>query len=456
MLETIEQLTGQFVGIVWGVPLVLALVGSGIFFTIYFGFPQLRFFKHSIEIISGKYDDPKDKGEISHFQALCSALSATVGLGNIAGVAVAVSLGGPGAVFWLWVAGFIGMCTKFTEVTLSVKYRDIEENGTVHGGPMFVIKNALSKKFYPVAWIYAFFVILSSFGAGNMFQSNQMSSVLKSSAGIPEWASGLIFCFGASLILIGGIKRIGKVTGKLVPLMVGVYFIGALTIVFSMYENVPAMFMQIFSGAFAGTAAIGGFAGAAFKDVIVMGIRRATFSNEAGMGSSAMAHSAAKSTPVQEGIVALLEPFIDTIVVCTITALAVLLTGAWSQPGIAGSEMTAVAFETVMGPIGRWIVTLTVTLFAFSTIISWSYYGEQGVTFIAGSKYIPHYRWVFIGFIFIGSIAQLHVVLNISDAVYGLLALPNLFACYLLLPKVKEALIEYQGKRDRGELKAFK
>lgn len=456
MLETIEQLTGQFVEIVWGVPLVLALVGSGIFFTIYFGFPQLRFFKHAIEIISGKYDDPKDKGEISHFQALCSALSATVGLGNIAGVAVAVSLGGPGAVFWLWVAGFIGMCTKFTEVTLSVKYRDIEDNGTVHGGPMFVIKNALSKNFYPVAWIYAFFVILSSFGAGNMFQSNQMSSVLKSSAGIPEWASGLIFCFGASLILIGGIKRIGKVTEKLVPIMVGVYFIGALIIVFSLYENVPAMFMQIFSGAFTGTAAIGGFAGAAFKDVIIMGIRRATFSNEAGMGSSAMAHSAARSTPIQEGIVALLEPFIDTIVVCTITALAVLLTGAWSQPGIAGSEMTAVAFETIMGPVGRWIVTLTVTLFAFSTIISWSYYGEQGVTFIAGSKYIPHYRWVFIGFIFIGSIAQLHVVLNISDAVYGLLALPNLFACYMLLPKVKEALNEYQGKRERGEVKAFK
>lgn len=456
MLETIEQLTGQFVGIVWGVPLVLALVGSGIFFTIYFGFPQLRFFRHAIEIISGKYDNPKDKGEISHFQALCSALSATVGLGNIAGVAVAVSLGGPGAIFWLWVAGFIGMCTKFTEVTLSVKYRDIEDDGTVHGGPMFVIKNALSKKFYPVAWIYAFFVILSSFGAGNMFQSNQMSSVLKSSAGIPEWASGLVFCFGASLILIGGIKRIGKVTEKLVPIMVGVYFIGALIIVLSLVENVPDMFMQIFSGAFAGTAAVGGFAGAAFKDVVIMGIRRATFSNEAGMGSSAMAHSAAKSTPIQEGIVALLEPFIDTIVVCTITALAVLLTGAWSQPGIAGSEMTAVAFETIMGPIGRWIVTLTVTLFAFSTIISWSYYGEQGVTFIAGSKYIPHYRWIFIGFIFIGSIAQLHVVLNVSDAVYGLLALPNLFACYMLLPKVKEALNEYKEKRERGEIKAFK
>lgn len=457
MLETIEQVTGQFVGLVWGVPLVALLVGSGIFFTIYFGFPQLRLFKHAIEIVSGKYSDPANKGEITSFQALCSALSATVGLGNIAGVAVALSIGGPGAVFWLWVAGFIGMCTKFTEVVLSMKYRDITDKGTVHGGPMFVIKNALDKKYYPVAWIYAFFVVLSSFGAGNMFQSNQMAAVIKSSAGIPEWASGIIFCIGAFLILIGGIKRIGQVTEKMVPAMVGIYMVGAIIILISRFGNIPQMFIDIFSGAFAGTAAVGGFAGAAFKDVIIMGIRRATFSNEAGMGSAAMAHSAAKTTPAQEGIVALLEPFIDTIVVCTITAIALLLTGAWSAPGIAaGSEMTAHAFETVMGPAGRWVVTLTVTLFAFSTLISWSYYGEQGITFIFGEKFIPAYRYVFIAFIFIGAIAQLNIVLNVSDAVYGLLALPNMFACYMLLPKVKEALKEYEGQRARGEIKAFK
>jgi AGCS family alanine or glycine:cation symporter len=457
MLQMIEQITGDFVGIVWGVPLVLLLVGSGVFFTIYFGFPQVRFFKHAIQIISGKYDDPSMKGEISHFQALCAALSATVGLGNIAGVAVAISLGGPGAVFWLWVAGFIGMCTKFTEVTLALSYRDYSPNGHVHGGPMFVIKNALSKNFYPVAWIYALFVVLSSFGAGNMFQSNQMAAVIKTSAGIPEWISGLIFCAGAFLILIGGIKRIGQVTEKMVPGMVGLYLFGAIWILIARYEMIPNMFYQIFTGAFAGTAAVGGFAGAAFKDVIIMGIRRATFSNEAGMGSAAMAHSAAKSTPIQEGIVALLEPFIDTIVVCTITAIALLLTGAWSAEGVAvGSEMTAHAFETVMGPAGRWIVTLTVTLFAFSTLISWSYYGEQGITFIFGEKYIPAYRYVFIAFIFIGAIAQLNIVLNISDAVYGLLALPNLMACYLLLPKVKAALTEYTQKLKNGEIKTFK
>ena len=456
MLETVEQLTGQFVGMVWGIPLVILLVGSGIFFSIYFGFPQLRLFAHAIGIITGKYDNPQDKGEISHFQALTAALSATVGLGNIAGVAVAISLGGPGAIFWLWVAGFIGMCTKFTEVTLSLMYRDVEEDGTVHGGPMFVIKNALSKNYYPIAWIYAFFVILSSFGAGNMFQSNQMASVMKSSTGLPEWASGLIFCILAFMILIGGIKRIGKVTEKLVPIMVGVYFLGALFIIFTHIENLGAMYTSIFSGAFAGTAALGGFAGAAVKDVIVMGIRRATFSNEAGMGSSAMAHSAAKSTPIQEGIVALLEPFIDTIVVCTITALALLLTNTWTVEGIAGSEMTAVAFESTMGPIGRWIVTTTVTLFAFSTIISWSYYGEQGVTFIFGDKWIPTYRYVFIGFIFVGAVTSLNIVLNLSDAVYGLLALPNILACYLLLPKVKVALKNYEQRRKNGEIKAYK
>lgn len=457
MLESLEKLTGDFVGLVWGVPLVLLLVGSGIFFTIYFGFPQIRFFGHAIKIIMGKYDNPDDKGEISHFQALCSALSATVGLGNIAGVAVAISLGGPGAVFWLWVAGFIGMCTKFTEVCLALKYRDVTPEGTVHGGPMFVIKNALSKNFYPIAWIYAFFVVLSSFGAGNMFQSNQMASILKANVGMPEWASGLIFCVGAFLILIGGIKRIGQVTEKMVPAMVGLYLFGAIWILIARYDMIPQMFVDIFSGAFAGTAAVGGFAGAAMKDVIIMGIRRATFSNEAGMGSAAMAHSAAKSTPIQEGIVALLEPFIDTIVVCTITAIALLLTGAWHAEGIAaGSVMTSYAFESVMGPLGKWIVTATVTLFAFSTLISWSYYGEQGVTFIFGSKHIPTYRYVFIVFIFIGAIAQLGIVLNVSDAVYGLLALPNMMACYLLLPKVKELLTDYSAKLKRGEIKQYK
>lgn len=310
---------------------------------------------------------------------------------------------------------------------------------------MFTIKNGLSKKFYPIAWIYALFVILSSFGAGNMFQSNQMAQILNATLSIPTWASGLVFGVFAFMILIGGIQRIAKVTEKLIPFMVGIYIAGAIGIILYNYTNILTIFGEIFHSAFNGSAAVGGFAGVAFKEVVIMGIRRASFSNEAGMGSSAMAHSAAKSSPAQEGIVALLEPFIDTIVICSITAFALLSTGAWTQVGIEGSEMTAWAFESVYGVFGRGIVTLTVTLFAFSTIISWSYYGEQGVTFVFGEKYINTYKVIFVVFIFLGAIAQLNTILNISDAVYGLLAIPNLIGTYFLLGKAKQSLQEYQA-----------
>ncbi len=232
-MSQLEALTAQFVGLVWGLPLVVTLVSAGIIFSLYFGFPQVTMFKHAIDIVRGKYDKPEDEGEISHFQALTTALSATVGLGNIAGVAVAVSVGGPGAVFWMWIAGFIGMTTKFTEVTLALQFRDKGESGSVHGGPMYVIKNALSTKFHWLAWFYAFFVMLSSFGAGNMFQSNQMASIINTSTGVPEWISGLVFAVLAFIVLIGGIKRIASVTDKLVPAMVVMYVGGALFVVFS-------------------------------------------------------------------------------------------------------------------------------------------------------------------------------------------------------------------------------
>ena len=452
-MEQLEALTGQFVGTVWGLPLVGLLVGAGIVFTVYFGFPQITLFKHAIDIVRGKYDKPEDKGEISHFQALTTALSATVGLGNIAGVAVAVAVGGPGAVFWLWVAGFIGMTTKFTEVALSLRYRETGESGHVHGGPMYVIKNGLSKKFHFLGWFYAFFVILSSFGAGNMFQSNQMASIIETSTGVAPWISGLVFAALAFIVLVGGIKRIAHVTEKLVPLMVVMYVGGALTVVFANAANIPDMFSLIFTSAFAGTAATGGFAGVVVKEVIIQGIRRASFSSEAGMGSSAMAHSAAKSSPIQEGVVALLEPFIDTIVVCTITALALLSSGVWSNGEAQGVDLTAMAFASVMGPTGSWIVTIAVTMFAFSTLISWSYYGEQGVTYIFGEKGITPYRYIFVCFIFLGAIAKLSVVLNISDGVYGLLAIPNMIACFVLMPKLKQMLTEYKAKLKSGEIK---
>ncbi len=453
-MGSLEELTGQFVGMVWGTPLVTLLVGAGVIFTIYFGFPQIFMFKHAIDIVRGKYDKPEDKGEISHFQALTTALSATVGLGNIAGVAVAVATGGPGAVFWMWVAGFIGMTTKFTEVTLALKYRMTSESGHVHGGPMYVIKNGLPKSLSFLGWFYAFFVILSSFGAGNMFQSNQMASIIHSSTGLPTWIAGIIFAILAFIVLVGGIKRIAHVTEKLVPLMVVLYVGGALVVVIANYANIPNMFAMIFKYAFSDAGMMGGFTGVAVAEVVKQGVRRASFSSEAGMGSAAMAHSAAKSTPIQEGIVALLEPFIDTLVVCTITALALLSSGAWSDGNVAGVDLTALAFSSVMGTTGAWIVTITVTMFAFSTLISWSYYGEQGVTYIFGEKGITPYRYIFVAFVFLGAISELKVVLNLSDAVYGLLAIPNMVACFMLMPKLKRIFDDYKKHLKAGDVHA--
>ncbi len=437
-------------------PLVILLISAGVFFTLYLGFPQLRFFKHAIDIIRGKYDNPEDQGEISHFQALCTALSATVGIGNIAGVAVALALGGPGAIFWLWVAGFIGMATKFTEVSLALMYREVSPQGVTRGGPMYTIKNGLSKVFHPLAGVYAVFIILSSMGAGNMFQANQMASTLETSLGVAPWLSGLIFCIFASLVLIGGIKRIGQVAGSLVPLMVVLYFLGALGIVLGNISMVPAMFAEIFNGALYGTAAVGGFSGVMVKEVIARGIQRAVFSNEAGMGSAAMAHCAAKTHPLQEGMVALLEPLVDTIIVCTITAMALMITGVWhmSEAGV-GADMTAFAFDQFYGPAGRGLVTMTVVLFAFSTIISWSYYGEQGATYLFGEKSIKYYRASFIFFIFIGAISKLEMVLNFSDAFFGMLAFPNILACALLIKKLKGKLQGYSKDLKEGKIQSL-
>tara|TARA_B100001248_G_C27399656_1_gene469066 strand:+ start:2157 stop:3620 length:1464 start_codon:yes stop_codon:yes gene_type:complete len=432
--------------LVWGPHMLFMILGAGTVFTLYFKFPQFRFFRLALQIVSGKYDNPEDKGEISHFKALCTALSATVGLGNIAGVAIAITLGGPGAVFWMWVAGFLGMATKFTEVTLALRYRNEDSAKHMHGGPMFTILNGLGKNWKPVAAFYAFACILSSFGAGNMFQSNQMSSVLVQQSAnmfgleIPSLVFGITFATLAGLVLIGGIKRIADVTSFIVPFMVVVYFIAALGILTFNLAEIPAMFGHIFHGAFNGTAAVGGFSGAVFKEVLKRGLQRGTFSNEAGMGSSAMAHSAAKSRPAEEGTVALLEPFIDTIVVCTITALAILVTGSWhTNPGITGSELTAFTFAKEYGQMGAALVAFMVTLFAFSTIISWSYYGEQGIFFLFGEnqKAITIYRVLFLCATVAGSYFQGGAVVKLSDAFFGLMAFPNLIACVLLLKFAK-------------------
>ncbi|MEC7182518.1 MAG: sodium:alanine symporter family protein [Bdellovibrionota bacterium] len=467
-MDSFASFSEGFVSFVWGygasflggIPLlVVFLLLAGLFFTLIYRFPQFRHFKHAIDVTAGKYDKPEDKGEISHFQALCAALSATIGLGNIAGVAVAIAAGGPGAVFWMWLAALVGAATKFSSISLSLIYREVKvEDGetVVNGGPMYTIKQGLGKAFLPLAFFYAVATILSSFGAGNMFQSQSVASLLSSNGGIPPWVTGIVFAALTAAVILGGIKRIGSVAGKLVPTMVVLYFGAAVIIVLMNLGAVPALIKQIFVDAFTGTAAVGGFTGVTIQQVIAQGIRRAVFSNEAGMGTAAMAHAAAKSSPIQEGIVGLLGPYIDTIVVCTVTALVLLITGEWMNAGgtNTGSVLTSTAFSSVLGDVGGWIVTITVIFFAFSTIISWSYYGEKGVTYIFGDGKtgVLVFRILFVVFVFIGAVSKLTPVLNFSDAVFGLLAIPNLICNFLLRGKLDESLKEYESDLKEGKV----
>lgn len=444
------------VGYVWGLPLVIVLVGAGLLFTFTLGGIQFRSFFHAIDVVRGKYDNPDDPGEITHFQALCTALSATVGLGNIAGVAVAIKMGGPGAMVWMIITGIVGMATKYTECSLAVMYRRIDDKGVVHGGPMYYIELGLGKAWKPLAIFFAFAAIASSFGAANMFQTNQVASILGSSFGVPHAATGLVLAVMTGVVIIGGIKRIAHVTSFLVPLMAVVYIAGALFVIFANIGQVPAVIANIFESAFSGTAAVGGFAGAAIRAVIVQGVRRACFSNEAGLGSAPIAHSAAStSEPIREGAVALLGPFIDTVVICSMTALVILISGAWTTDA-NGVELTAIAFDSAIPGFGKFFVPLAVFLFAYSTLLSWSYYGERSIDYIFGEAGILPYKIVFCILAFLGSIWKLAPVLNFSDIMLGLMVVPNLLAVILLLPKVREATKSYYDRLGKGEFKIYK
>ena len=431
-------------GYVWNTPLVVLLVGTGLTLTAVLGIPQIRGFWHSIKVIMGKYDDPNDPGEISHFQALCTALSATVGLGNIAGVAVAIHLGGPGAIFWMILTGFVGMATKYAECSLSIMYRRIDKDGSVHGGPMYYITKGLGEKWRPLAIFFAIACICGTFGAGNMFQANQVAAILNTGGfHIPDYITGITLSILTAVVIIGGIKRIGAVTSKLVPLMGAIYVAGGLLVILSNLGSIPSLMAQIFEGAFYGTAAMGGFAGVAIKTVLIQGVRRACFSNEAGLGSSPIAHSAASTKePIREGSVALLEPLIDTMVICTMTALVILISGIpyWEMNGV---ELTAAAFDSSIPGFGTYFVPLAVFLFAYSTLLSWSYYGQQAFFFLFGEKGILVYKLTFCTLIIVGAMWKLGPVLDFSDIMLGLMAIPNLLAVLLLLPKIRSASRDY-------------
>ncbi|UII28813.1 sodium:alanine symporter family protein [Fulvivirga maritima] len=543
-------LIDSYIGSAWWFP--YALLGTGLFFTLYLGFPQIRYFGHALRIVTGKYDKDGDQGDATHFQALATALSGTVGTGNIGGVALAIHLGGPGALFWMLITAFLGMTTKFVEVTLSHKYREKDETGRIAGGPMYYMKNAEFKMFgkkFHLGWlggIFAFATILSSFGTGNLPQINQIASSIFASFGLTQWITGAVLSVILALVILGGIKRIVKVTEKLVPGMAILYFLGALAVIFTNYENIVPSFISIFEDVLTGSAAAGGFLGANFAFAFNRGVNRGLFSNEAGQGSAPIAHAAAKAhEPVSEGMVAILEPFIDTIIICTLTGLVLLSSGAWKdkvhnqfeyteldiltskfdetkpedrkklydylvndqemtkytgdleikdgeiisdvtlvhsrsfadnvevlgadgpytgvlkvedgdvidpdrsiafwgESLVHSAPLTAEAFRrSFLGKYGEYIVTFGLLLFAFSTAISWSYYGDRATTFLFGSKYIVVYRILYIVGFFLASFADTTIIWTLSGITIALMTLPNLIGILLLSKEMKTTVKEY-------------
>jgi len=451
--------------------IVLILVLGAVFFTFWYRWINIRGFKHAIDVVRGKHDKPEDTGEISHFRALTSALSATVGLGNIAGVAVAIQLGGPGAVFWMLIAAVFGMTAKFSSCTLSQMYRKINADGTVSGGPMYYLDIGLSESGYEglkvlgkvLAVMYALMIMGGAIGGGNMFQANQTAEAFASTFEISDtgtwnWVIGIILAIGVGVVIIGGIKRIGAATSKIVPFMCGIYVLASIFIILTHISQVPETIRLIFTMAFTKNAYYGGFFG-----VLVMGVRRAAFSNEAGLGSAAIAHAAAKTEePVREGIVGMIGPFIDTIVVCSMTAMVVIITGMWNDPSIpqsAGVTLTTEAFGSVIGWF-PYILTLCIGLFAYSTMISWCYYGERGWIYLLdhigeegyGLKTVVLFRIIFVVFIVVGAVSKLSDVLDFSDAMIFSMAFPNIVGSVVLAPKVLKKVRDYWERYQSGEM----
>ena len=537
--EILQKIDGYLGGGDW---FVFLLLGVGLFFTVYLKFPQIRFFKHAFRIVRGKYDKVGDEGDTSHFQALTTALSGTVGTGNIGGVALAISLGGPAALFWMLVTAFLGMTTKFVEVTLSHKYREKAQDGSIAGGPMYYMKNKLNAKWMAV--IFAAATVLSSFGTGNMPQINNIAGSVFATFGINKMITGGVLAILLFFVIVGGIKRIAAVTEKLVPGMAVIYFLGAFAVIFYNLGNIIPSFTAIFADVFTGSAAVGGFLGGSFSYAFNRGVNRGLFSNEAGQGSAPIAHAAAKAhEPVSEGMVAILEPFIDTIIICTITGLTLLSSGVWSEKHqtefefaeikvltrvydessasdkalladyllegekvplytgeltvvegnitnaltvlhkrsvaenikvilnanpytgtlnvtegsietngviltgkslVHSAELTTIAFKRgFFGDFGQYIVSIGLLLFAFSTAISWSYYGDRAMTFLAGSRSVVYYRLVYVAAFFFASFADTAVIWSMANIAIVLMTVPNLIGIFLLRKDMKDTLDKY-------------
>ena len=481
--DAFASATGPYVGFIFSnLPgtnfpwIVLWLVIGATVFTLYFGFVQFRYFGHAIALVKGDYSDPDDAGEVSHFQALATALSGTVGLGNIAGVAVAVGIGGPGATFWMILAGLLGMASKFTECTLGVKYRNEYPDGTVSGGPMYYMKKGFAELGLPgggiLAILFSVFCILGALGGGNMFQANQAHVQITQITGeYPGWITGLVFAAIVFLVIVGGVKSIARVTEKVVPFMGILYVLAALVVLVANYDMIGTAFGQIFAGAFTGLGVAGGLVGA-----LIQGFRRAAFSNEAGVGSAAIAHSAVKTKePITEGFVSLLEPLIDTVVICTMTALVITISGqlitdpetgrfVLDEAGNAirtvndntGVALTSAAFGSKIAWF-PFVLSIAVVLFAFSTMISWSYYGLKAWTYLVGEGKTKEvvFKLIFCLFIVIGASANLGPVIDFSDAAIFSMAVVNIFALYFLMKVVRSELESYGRRLKAGEIRKY-
>ncbi len=443
-IAALTEWTGTVAGYVWGIPTIVLLVGTGLYLTLRMRFVQFRGFKHAVHLVAGKYDKADDPGEVTHFQALSTALSATVGTGNIAGVATAIAFGGPGAVFWMWMTAFFGMASKYTSCTLSLKFREIHPSGEVSGGPMYTLKHGLNMPGLAVA--FAIFTLIASFGIGNMVQANSVVDGLTfifPKAKEYTLLLGLLIGIAVGLVIIGGIRRIAQVTSRIVPFMAVAYCAGALLILIINVDKIPAAFITIINHALNPWAVGGGAIGAAMQ----YGVARGVFSNEAGLGSAPIAHAAARTKePVREGLVAMLEPFIDTLVICTMTALVIVIMGAWGDARpeeLEGAALSAYAFQQGLGEAGAWVVGFGLMFFAYSTMIAWSYYGDRSAEFLFGERAVMPYRVVYTVLVVVGATVPLTLVWNFADIANIFMAAPNLISLILLAGLVKKMSDDY-------------
>lgn len=458
-MDTINHIVGEFASLVWGLPLLILLIGGGLYFLLLSRFIPFRYFGHAINVLRGRHDDPKDPGYINHFEALMTALSATVGMGNIAGVAVAITVGGPGAVFWMWISGIIGMCTKFFTCTLSIMYRGKDSEGQLQGGPMYFITEGLGKSWKPLA---IFFSVAGLVGALPVFNVNQLTQAVTDILLVPNGIEtglisnlsiGLILVIIAGVVILGGLARISKITSKLVPAMVALYFVVVIGILITYYEEVPKYISLIFTDAFSADyykinpgddrPLFGGVLGA----LIILGIRRGAFSNEAGIGTAPMAHGSAKTTePIREGLVGMLGPFIDTIIVCTLTALAILVTDVWQTSDSNGVSLTASAFSASMPGYGNYILLICISIFSISSLLSYAYYGTKCMSFLFGAHRSYIYNYIYLASILIGASTSLDLILNLIDGFFALMAIPTMIATIILAPKVMHLAKKYFSK----------